>query len=73
MFDSLYIAWKYISYNRIKTVVLIACITLITFLPFSLQLLLDESERQFAADQGREFFASIGELRAWSQGTANSR
>ena len=46
MIDSLYIAWKYISYNRIKTVVLIACITLITFLPFSLQLLLDESERQ---------------------------
>jgi putative ABC transport system permease protein len=46
MIDSLYIAWKYISYNRIKTVVLISCITLITFLPFSLQLLLDESERQ---------------------------
>jgi putative ABC transport system permease protein len=46
MIDSLYIAWKYISYNRIKTVVLISCITLITFLPFSLQLLLNESERQ---------------------------
>jgi len=46
MFDSLYIAWKYIQYNKIKTTVLVACITLITFLPFSLQLLLDESERQ---------------------------
>ncbi len=46
MIESLYIAWKYISYNRIKTVVLIACITLISFLPVSLQLLLDESERQ---------------------------
>lgn len=46
MFDSLYIAWKYVSYNRIKTFVLIACITLISFLPFSLQLLLDESEVQ---------------------------
>jgi putative ABC transport system permease protein len=46
MIDSLYIAWKYIQYNRIKTAVLVACITLITFLPFSLQLLLDESERQ---------------------------
>ena len=44
--DSLYIAWKYISYNRIKTVVLVACITLISFLPFALQLLLNESERQ---------------------------
>ena len=46
MFDSLYIAWRYIAYNRIKTTVLVACITLIAFLPLSLQLLLDESERQ---------------------------
>jgi putative ABC transport system permease protein len=46
MIDSLYIAWQYIRYNRIKTAVLVACITLITFLPFSLQLLLNESERQ---------------------------
>lgn len=44
--DSLYIAWKYISYNRLKTVVLVACVTLIAFLPFALQLLLEESERQ---------------------------
>ena len=44
--DSLYIAWKYISYNKIKTAVLVACITLISFLPFALQLLLNESERQ---------------------------
>ena len=46
MLDSFYIAWKYIQYNRIKTAVLVACITLISFLPFALQLLLDESERQ---------------------------
>jgi putative ABC transport system permease protein len=46
MIDSLYIAWKYISYNKIKTVTLVACITLISFLPLALQLLLDESERQ---------------------------
>jgi putative ABC transport system permease protein len=46
MFDSLYIAWKYISFNKIKTTVLVACITLISFLPFALQLLLNESERQ---------------------------
>ena len=46
MFDSFYIAWQYIRYNKIKTVVLIACITLISFLPFALQLLLNESERQ---------------------------
>jgi len=44
--DSLYIAWKYISFNKIKTITLVGCITLISFLPMALQLLLDESERQ---------------------------
>ena len=46
MFDSLYIAWKYLYFNKIKTATLIACITLISFLPLSLTLLLEESERQ---------------------------
>jgi len=46
MFDSFYIAWKYIGCNKIKTTVLVACITLVSFLPFALQLLLNESERQ---------------------------
>jgi putative ABC transport system permease protein len=46
MFDSFNVAWKYIAYNRFKTAVLIASITLISFLPFALQLLLNESERQ---------------------------
>jgi len=46
MLDSLYLAWRYITYNRIKTAVLVACVTLIAFLPFALQLMLDESERQ---------------------------
>lgn len=43
---SLYLAWRYISYNKIKTTILIACISLILFLPMALQLLLDESELQ---------------------------
>jgi len=46
MLDSFYTAWKYITYNKIRTATLVACITLISFLPVSLQLLLDESERQ---------------------------
>ncbi len=46
MLDSIYIAWKYIRFNKIKTAVLVACITLISFLPLALQLLLGESERQ---------------------------
>ena len=46
MIDSLFLAWKYIKYNKLRTATLIACITLISFLPASLNLLLDESERQ---------------------------
>lgn len=46
MIDSLYIAWQYVRYNKIKTAVLIASITLISVLPFALQVLLNESERQ---------------------------
>lgn len=49
MIDNFYIAWKYICFNKIKTVTLIACVTLITFLPVSLQLLLNESERQLTS------------------------
>lgn len=49
MIDSLYIAWKYISFNRAKTVTLVACVTLIAFLPMALEHLLDESERQLMA------------------------
>ncbi len=46
MIDSLYIAWRYVRFNKIKTATLVACITLIAFLPLALQLLLGESERQ---------------------------
>lgn len=46
MLDSLYIAWQYIRYNRIKTGTLVACITLIVALPLALELLLSESEKQ---------------------------
>ena len=46
MTDSLYIAWKYLAFNKMKTATLVACITLISFLPMALQLLLNESEKQ---------------------------
>jgi len=46
MFNTLYIAWKYISYNKVKTAILITCVSLIIFLPLALQLLLGESEQQ---------------------------
>ena len=46
MIDSLYIAWKYLSFNKARTATLVACVTLIAVLPLALQLLLAESERQ---------------------------
>ena len=46
MGNSLYVAFHYIKYNRLKTLILVCCITLIAFLPLSLQVLIEESERQ---------------------------
>jgi len=45
LIDSLYIAWRYIRFYRLRTFILVACITLIAVLPLSLQLLLEESEQ----------------------------
>ncbi len=44
--DSLYLAWRYIVFNKRKTITLITCISLVTFLPFALKSLLNESEHQ---------------------------
>ncbi len=46
MIDSFYLAWQYIVFNKLKTVTLVICISLITFLPFALKMLLVESEHQ---------------------------
>ncbi len=47
--DSLYIAWRYVVFQRGKTATLVGCITLIAFLPLALELLLAESERQLTS------------------------
>jgi len=44
--NSLYLAWQYIRFNKFKTIILVASITLIAVLPLSLEILLAESERQ---------------------------
>ncbi len=49
MIDSLYIAWRYVIFNRARTLTLVTCVTLIAFLPLSLEQLLGESERQLVA------------------------
>ncbi len=46
MKNSLYIAWKYINHNKIKTLTLIACVSIILILPISLEIILNESEVQ---------------------------
>ena len=46
MIDSLYLAWQYIRFNKFKTIILVASITLIAVLPLALEILLAESERQ---------------------------
>ncbi len=48
-FDSLYVAWRYVSFNWARSLTLVACVTLIAVLPLALDLLLDESERQLLA------------------------
>ena len=49
MFDSFYIAWKYVLFNKFKSIIRVTCITLIAILPLSLELLLKESEKQLMA------------------------
>ena len=43
---SFYLAWKYLGFNRLRSSILIACITLIATLPLALELIMNESERQ---------------------------
>lgn len=49
MIDSFYVAWRYLRFNWTRSLTLVACVTLIAVLPLSLELLLDESERQLLA------------------------
>jgi len=44
--DSLYVAWRYLSFNRLRSLTIVACVTLIAALPLALELLLGESQRQ---------------------------
>jgi len=45
LINSLYIAWHYVIFNKVRSATLVACITLIAFLPMALQQLLTESEQ----------------------------
>ena len=49
MRDSLYLAWRYLAYHRIKTAILVTSIALIVFLPVGLRVLVDQSADQLTA------------------------
>jgi putative ABC transport system permease protein len=49
MFDSLYLAWRYLRYQWLKTLLLVASITLVIFLPAALQVLVQRSGEHLSA------------------------
>ena len=49
MKDVLYLAWRYLSYHRVKTGILVTALTLILYLPVGLRVLVDQSSRQLTA------------------------
>ena len=49
MRDVLYMAWRYLAYNRFKTLILILSITLIIFLPAAMRILVKQSATALTA------------------------
>ena len=49
MKDMLYLAWRYVLYHRWKTLILVLAITLVVFLPFALNVLIERSAQQLTA------------------------
>jgi len=47
--DTLYLAWRYVAYHRVKSAILIASITLIVFLPVGLNVLVTQSAEQLTS------------------------
>ncbi len=49
MSSTLYLAWRYLAYHRIKTSILVASITLIVYLPVGLRVLVGQSGDQLTS------------------------
>ena len=49
MTDTLYLAWRYLAYHRVKTAILVTSITLIVYLPVGLDVLVSQSAAQLTA------------------------
>lgn len=52
MLDSLYIAWRHVSFNKAKIAPLVVCVALVLALPLFLHLLSQEVERQALSHPG---------------------
>ena len=46
MNDVAYLAWRYLAYHRVKTVVLVASVAIIVYLPVGLNILMNQSAKQ---------------------------
>ena len=49
MRQTLYLAWKYLAFHRLKTAILVTSISLILFIPVGLRVLVEQSSRQLTA------------------------
>ena len=49
MTGTLYLAWRYLVYHRVKTAILVTSITLIVYLPVGLDVLVSQSAAQLTA------------------------
>jgi putative ABC transport system permease protein len=49
MRDVLYLAWRYLAYNKVKTAVLVAAVTVTVYLPAGLQILVSQSAAELTA------------------------
>ena len=43
MIDTVYLAWRYVAFHKLKTTILVGSITLILFLPAALEVIVDQS------------------------------
>ena len=49
MTDVLYLAWRYLAYHRVKTVVLVSAVAIIVYLPVGLDIIVSQSAKELTA------------------------
>jgi len=49
MKGALYLGWRYVVFHRVKTILLVGCLTLVLFLPLALRLLVQQTQHQLTA------------------------